>query len=129
MLRTIYFDNQLCRSAVKIHDKSANDPLFVNLHRVFAEKKIPELALMGRHFPAKPPGIFQLAVIFWYGHILPSQSASPPALPKGEPSTAFNTLHRTVYRNAPLLFDKMELVAINYKLFEVFYSTAVKLIR
>lgn len=69
MLRTIYFDNQLCRSAVKIHDKSANNPLFVNLHRVFAEKKIPELALMGRHFPAKPSGIFQLAVIFWYGHI------------------------------------------------------------
>ena len=41
MLRTIYFDNLLCRSAVKIHDKSANNPLFVNLHRVFAEKKKP----------------------------------------------------------------------------------------
>ena len=57
MLRTIYFDNQLCRSAVKIRDKAANDPLFVDLHRVFAEKKIPELTLMGRHFPAMPPGI------------------------------------------------------------------------
>ena len=58
MLSTIYFDNQLCASAVKIHDKSANDPLFVNLHRVFAEKKIPEFALVGCHFPAKSPGIF-----------------------------------------------------------------------
>ena len=36
MLRTIYSDNQLC----KIRDKSANDPLLINLHRVFAEKKI-----------------------------------------------------------------------------------------
>jgi len=69
MLRTIYFDNQLCRSAVKIYDKSANDPLLVNLYRVFAEKKIPDFAFMGSHFPAKPPGIFQLAVIFWYGHV------------------------------------------------------------
>jgi len=75
MLRTIYFDNQLCGSAVKIHDKSADDPLFVNLHRIFAKKEIPELALMGSHFPAKPPGIFQLAVIFWYGHGLPSPSS------------------------------------------------------
>jgi len=100
MLRTIYFDNQLCRSAVKIHNESADDPLFVNLYRVFAEKKIPELALMGCHFPAKPPGVFQLAIVFWYGHILPSQSASPPALPKGEPGTASNALHRTMYRSA-----------------------------
>ena len=69
MLRTIYFDNQLCGSAVKIHDESADDPLFVNLYWVFAKKKIPELTFMGSHFPAKPPGIFQLAVIFRYGHI------------------------------------------------------------
>ena len=61
MLRTVHFDNQLCRSTVKIHDKSANNPLFVNLYRVFAEKKIPELAFMVSHFPAKPPGVFQLA--------------------------------------------------------------------
>ena len=58
MLSTIYFDNQLCASAVKIHDKSANDPLFVNLYLVFAEKRIPEFALVGCHFPAKSPGIF-----------------------------------------------------------------------
>ena len=58
MLRTIYFDNQLCRSAVKIHDKSADDPLFVKLYRVFAKKAIPELTFMGSHFLAKQPGIF-----------------------------------------------------------------------
>ena len=84
MLRTIYFDNQLCRSAVKIHDESADDPLFVNLHRVFAQKKLPELAFMGSHFPAKPPGFFQLAVIFWYGLCLPSPSPVRSATsPKG----------------------------------------------
>ena len=84
MLRTVHFDNQLCRSAVKIHDKSANNPLFVNLCRVFAEKKILELAFIGSHFPAKPPGVFQLAIVFWYGHILPSPSSLRSATsPKG----------------------------------------------
>ena len=57
MLRTICFDNQLCRSTVKIHDKSADDPLFVNLHRVFTEKKIPKRSFVGCHLPAKPPRI------------------------------------------------------------------------
>ena len=113
MLRTVHFDHQLRRSAVKIHDKSANNTLFLNLYWVFAEKKIPELVFMGSHLPAKPPGVFQLAIVFWYGHILPSQSASPPALPKGEPSAAFNALHRKVYRSAPLLFVKLELVSLS----------------
>ena len=69
MLGAIYFNNQLCRSAVKVHNEFADNSLFVNFYRIFAEKKIPELALMGSHFSAKPPGVFQLAVIFWYGHI------------------------------------------------------------
>ena len=102
MLGTIHLNDQLCRCTIKIYNKSADDSLFVNFRWVFAEEKIPQLAFMGRHFPAKPPGIFQLAIIFWYGHIYPlrprfarpplpkreaspSQSASPPALPKGEP--------------------------------------------
>jgi len=91
MLRTVRFDHQFCRSTVKIHDKSADDPLFVNLYRVFAEKKIPELALMGCHFPAKPPGIFQLAVIFWYGHVALSDgfaASSPSGRAKCPPQTA-----------------------------------------
>jgi len=57
MLRTIQLNDQLGRSAVEIHDKPAYDPLFVNLHWIFAKKKVPELALMGSHFPAKPTGI------------------------------------------------------------------------
>ena len=64
MLRTVHFDNQLCGSAVKIHDKFTDNPLFLNLHRIFAEKNIPELTFMGSHLPAKPPGVFQLAVVF-----------------------------------------------------------------
>ena len=109
MLRTIYFDNQLCRSTVKIHDKSANDPLFVNLYRVFAEKKIPELALMGRISLRSRRAFSNWLLSFGMVIFLPSQSASPPALPKGEPSTAPNALHRTVYRSAPFrLFDELE---------------------
>ncbi len=104
MLRTIHFDNQLCRSTVKVYDKPANNPLLVNLNRIFTEKKIPKLALMGSHFPAEPPGVFQLAVIFWYGHVHPLRPrfARPP-LPKGEASDALNALHRTVYRSAALI--------------------------
>ena len=96
MLRTIYFDNQLCRSAVKIHDKSANDPLFVNLYRIFAEKQIPELAFMGSHFPAKPPGIFQLTVIFWHGHIftLSVLAALGHLSQRERQGGALNALHR-----------------------------------
>ena len=102
MLGAIHLNDQLCRCAIKIYNKSADDSLLVNFRWVFAEEKIPQLAFMGRQFPAKPPGILQLAIIFWYGHICPlrprfarpplpkgeaspSQSASPPALPKGEP--------------------------------------------
>ena len=58
MLRAIQFDDQSGRSAVKVHDESADNPLFVNFCWIFAEKKIPELTFMGRHLPAKPPGIF-----------------------------------------------------------------------
>ena len=58
MLRAIQFNDQSCRSAVKVHDESADNPLFVNFCWIFAEKKIPELTFMGRHLSAKPPGIF-----------------------------------------------------------------------
>ena len=103
VLRTIQFNNQLGRSTIKVCDKSPDDSLFINLHRIFAEEKIPELSFVGRHLSAQPPGVFQLAVVLWYGHILPSQSAAPTALPKGEPSFARNTLYQTMYRSA-LLF-------------------------
>ena len=93
MLSTIYFDNQLCRSAVKIHDKSANDPLFVNLHRVFAEKKIPEFAL-----------VLSLGMVIVYP--LRPRYARPP-LPKGEARDA-RTAHQMVYRSASLhLLEKL----------------------
>ena len=58
MLRAIQFNDQSGRSAVKVHDESADNPLFVNFYWISAEKKIPELTLVGRHLPAKPPGIF-----------------------------------------------------------------------
>ena len=58
MLRAIQFNDQSGRSTVKIYDESADDPLFVDLYWIFAQKKIPELPFVGRHLPAKPPGIF-----------------------------------------------------------------------
>ena len=32
---------QAGRSTVKVHDESADNPLFVNLYRIFAQNKIP----------------------------------------------------------------------------------------
>ena len=58
MLRSIQFNDQSGRSTVKVHDESADDPLFVNLYWIFAQKKIPELTFVGCHLPAKPPSIF-----------------------------------------------------------------------
>ena len=50
--RTIQFNNQPGRSTIKIYDKSPDDSLFINLHRIFAEEKIPELSFVGCHLPA-----------------------------------------------------------------------------
>ena len=58
MLRAIQFNDQSGRSTVKVHDESADNPLFINFYWIFAEKKVPELTLMGCHLPAKSPGIF-----------------------------------------------------------------------
>ena len=58
MLRAIQFNDQSGRSTVKVHDESADNPLFINFYWIFAEKKVPELTLMGCHLPAKPSGIF-----------------------------------------------------------------------
>jgi hypothetical protein len=58
MLRAVHLNDQFGRRAIKVHDISADDSLFVDLHRVLAEKKIPKLSFVGCHFPAKPPGIF-----------------------------------------------------------------------
>ena len=58
MLRAIQFNDQSGRSTVKVHDESADNPLFINFYWIFVEKKVPELTLMGCHLPAKPSGIF-----------------------------------------------------------------------
>ena len=109
MLGAIYFNNQLCRSTVKVHNEFANDSLFVNFYRIFAEKKIPELALMGSHFPAKPPGVFQLAVVLWYGHVFPLSR-----LRRQLSQRESQVLHPTHYTERCMevrpydLFDKLE---------------------
>ena len=47
MLRAIQFNDQSGRSAVKVHDESADNPLFVNFCWIFAQKKVPELPFVG----------------------------------------------------------------------------------
>ena len=51
-MKTIQFNNQLGRSTIRVYDKSPDDSLVINLHHIFAEKKIPELSLVGCHLPA-----------------------------------------------------------------------------
>ena len=46
MLRAIQFNDQSGRSAVKVHDESADNPLFINFYWIFVEKKVPELTLI-----------------------------------------------------------------------------------
>ncbi len=93
MLRAVQFNNQSGRSTVKIHNEFTNNPLFVNLYRIFAQEKIPELTLMGCHLPAKPPRIFQFGVIFWYGHGVPSPSSLRSATsPKGRGKNRYSRL-------------------------------------
>ena len=41
MLRAIQFNDQSGRSTVKVHDESADNPLFINFYWIFAEKKGP----------------------------------------------------------------------------------------
>ena len=74
MLRAIQFNDQSGRSTVKVHDESADNPLFINFYWIFAEKKVPELTLMGCYLPAKSPGIlvsslFTLSVLAMLGHL------------------------------------------------------------
>ena len=109
MLGAIYFDNQLCRSTVKVHNEFADDTLFVNFNRILAEKKIPELALMGGHFPAKPPGIFQLAVIFRNAHFFRPLSRLRRQLSQRE-SQVPRVTHYTkrCIKVRPYPFDKLE---------------------
>lgn len=121
MLRAIYFDNQLCRSAVKVHNKFADDSLFVNFYRIFPEKKIPELALMGVISLRSRRAFSNWLLSFGIVIFLPSQSASPPALPKGEPRAVPNTLRRKAYRSAPLhLLGKLGFINLNaFSLIEI----------
>ena len=58
MLRAVRFNDQSGRGAVKVHAEAADDPLFVDLDRIFAQKKIPELPFVGCQFPAELAGIF-----------------------------------------------------------------------
>ena len=53
VLCSIQFDDQLCARTVKISNKRFNDALLINFYRVAAQKLIPKLSLLRRHFAAQ----------------------------------------------------------------------------
>lgn len=81
MLRAIQFNDQSGRSTVKVHDESADNPLFINFYWIFVEKKVPELTLMGVSSPCEAVGhfligccllvwsLFTLSVLATLGHL------------------------------------------------------------
>ena len=86
MLRSIQFNDQAGRSAVKVHDESADNPLFVNLYRIFAQKKIPELTFVAGVISLRSRRAFSnwaLSFGMVIAHPLRPRFARPP-LPKGE---------------------------------------------
>ena len=82
-------DINLCAHAAKIHIN-----ISVGETQDLQSKRCQKCVTAGR-FPV------DCCPLVW--SCFPSQSAAPTALPKGEPSSARNALHRTVYRSAPLL--------------------------
>ena len=82
-------DINLCAHAAKIHIN-----ISVGKTQDLQSKRCQKCGTAGR-FPV------DCCPLVW--SCFPSQSAAPTALPKGEPSSARNALHRTVYRSAPLL--------------------------
>ncbi len=111
MLRTIHFDNQLCRSTVKINDEFADDPLLVDLHRYLRRNRYQSLRSCGvislRSCRAFSNWQLSFDMVMFYP--LRPRFARPP-LPKGEARGAPNAPHRMVYRSAPLRFDRLVLV-------------------
>ena len=81
MLRAIQFNDQSGRSAVKVHDESADNPLFVNFYWIFAEKKDTRAYVRGVSFPCEAVGhfligccllvwsLFTLSVLAVLGHL------------------------------------------------------------
>ena len=122
MLSTIYFDNQLCASAVKIHDKSANDPLFVNLRLAFSNWLLSLGMVIV--FPPRPryarPPLPKGEARCFPGYFTPSgtRCARPP-LPKGEARDA-RAVHRKVYRSAPFISSANWSLLLDTVVFECF---------
>ena len=81
MLRTIQFNHQMCGGTIKIYDVFSNNSLLEDSYRVFTQKKTPKLSLV------------------WYSHDVPSQSAVPTALPKGEPRSSLSMIESILSHN------------------------------
>ena len=65
MLRSIHFNDQSGRSAVKVYNESADNPLFVNLHRIFAQKKDTRAYVRVVSFPCGAAGHFLIGCCLW----------------------------------------------------------------
>ena len=85
MLRAIQFNDQSGRSAVKVHDESADNPLLVNLYRIFAQKRYQSfrswgvISLRSRRVLSNWVLSFGMVIVY----PLRPRCARPP-LPEGE---------------------------------------------
>ena len=99
MLRSIHFNDQSGRSAVKVYNESADNPLFVNLHRIFAQKRYQSLRSCGvislRSRRAFSNWVLSLGTVNVYP--LRPRCARPP-LPRGEARGARMNLLYTIQR-------------------------------
>ena len=102
MLRPIQFNDQSGRSTVKVHDESADNPLFVNFTGYLRRKRYQSLRSWGVISLRSRRAFSNWALSFGIVIVYPLRPryARPP-LPKGEARDA-RTVHRKVYRSALL---------------------------
>ena len=103
MLRAIQFNDQSGRSTVKVHDESADNPLFVNFTGYLRRKRYQSLRSWGVISLRSRRAFSNWVLSFGIVMVCPLRPryARPP-LPKGEARDA-RTVHRKVYRSAPFI--------------------------
>ena len=110
MLKNIQFNNELCGSTIKVYDKSLDDSLLINLHRIFAEKSYRSfrswdvISLRKRRVVSSWLLAFGMSIVFPLSRLrrqlsqresqAPSQSTAPTALPEGRSVLPLSRLRR-----------------------------------
>ncbi len=111
MLRAIQFNDQSGRSTVKVHDESADNPLFVNFYWIFAEKRYQSLRSWGVISLRSRRAFSNWVLSFGIVMVCPLRPryARPP-LPKGEARMLARYTERCI-EVCPYQFSKLEFTA------------------